>query len=386
MQQSIPTIPHSASGLDLHLSALAAVDAGSAPFLSCFLDARQGEAACRDFLTDRYLELADGIPAAQRALLDEAMVMADAAFAHHWPSGVQTVAVFARPGCDERFLQVLPLVDAIPAQVDWYRLPRLLPLMEAAATRARFTMLLGRQGAMYVVDVTDGRAETRAWASPRRTGPAKGQGPDPQTIALRRALLEQSALPLVVAAAAADVDDLVGWLPSRSRARFVERVEVPDYLDFNRAVRFVIEDFQDRRRLEEQLEVSRLIRASRDHGMAVLGPLACTEALRGGAVETLVLARGVSFPRVRYCQRCGAQDAWASGAVPCVECGEATPMPLDFANEIAYLAKRRRADIVFSDAEELRYLGGVGCLLPQSAEASAMPLPTPRRHGLDLVA
>lgn len=387
MQQLTNFVPYSTANLDTQLSALASVEAGRAPFLSCYLDARQGVSACRDFLTDRSLELADGMPARQRALLDETMAMVDTAFGHHWPQGVATVAVFARAGADERFLHILPLIDVVPPQIAWYRLPQIFPMLEAATKTTRFRLLLSRGAAMYVIEVSDGRAKTRAWASPLRATAAVDpiSDRDPQTMALRRSLLERSSLPLVVAAAAEELEDIVRWLPGRCKANFVQRVAVPDYLDFNRAIRFVIEDFEDRRRLEAQLEVSRLLRASRAQGLAVLGPLACMEALRRGEVETLVLARGASFARVWHCQKCGNNHACSDAPVRCDMCGGAELSLFDFSIEIASLAKRGPVNIVFSDAEELRYLGGVGCLLTHPVDARAMPLPVPPRR-LDLVA
>jgi hypothetical protein len=387
MQQFIENRPFSVASLDLQLSALASVEAGSSAFLSCFLDARSGTAACRDYLTDRYLQLAEGMPDTQRKHLDEAFTMVDAAFGHHWPKDTQTIAVFARPGTEERFLQILPLIDAVPARVDWYRLPQLLPLMETASSSLRFRLLMSLGRAMHVIDVADGQVVTRAWASARIVNHrvAEEAGLDAQMLAVRRALTEWSGLPLVVAGPAADLDAVLNWLPGRSKTRFIERLAVPEHLDFNQAVRFVIDDREDRRKLEAQLEVARLLRASRSHGLAVLGPLACLDALRTGQVETMVLSRGASLPQVWHC---GACDAGFAGAIPvehCRVCDHKTLSLFDFGIEMAWMARRNGVNIVFSDADELRYLGGVGCLLMQPADAQALPVPAvPRRF--DLVA
>jgi hypothetical protein len=387
MQQFSQHVPYSSANLSLQLSALASEEAGCAPFLSCYLDATTGIAGCRDFLTERYLDLAGSMPESQRALLDEAVTMVDAAFAHSWPEGVRTIAVFARPGTKERCLQILPLIDAVPAQVSWYGLPQLLPAMETAASTTRFRLLLSRRHALHVVDVIDGVVKIRAWASPQsatnRT--ARDADLDPPAMGLRRALLERSSMPLVVGGAGPDLDTVFHWLPAHAKTRYVERVAVPDHLDFNQAVRFVIDDYEDRRRLEAQLEVSRLLRASRGHGFAVLGPLGCMEALRSGDVETLVLARDFTLPRIWHCDGCGADHACGAQPTACGVCDNTTLSMFDFAIEIGCLAKRKGVNVVFSDADELRYLGGVGCLLMQPADTVAMPLPA-RRRRLDLVA
>jgi hypothetical protein len=384
MQEFTENRPFSVVSLDLQLAALASVEAGNVPFLSCFLDARSGVSACRDYLTERYLELAEGMPEAQRAHLDEAFTMADAAFAHHWPKDVQTVAVFARPGGEERLLHILPLLDAVPAQVDWYRVPQLLPLMEAASRTVRFRLLMSRDGAMHVIDIADGQVVTRAWAS-AQTANQRLDADGGQMLAVRRVLTERSGVPLVVAGTASSLEAVIDWLPGRSRASFVERMAVPEHLDFNQAVRFVVDDREDRRRLEAQLEVSRLLRASRSHGLAVLGPLACLDALRLGQVETLVLSRDAALPQIWHCDGCDADYSSMPSVERCQTCDGRALSMFDFAIEIAWIARRSGVNIVFSDAEELRYLGGVGCLLMQPADTQAMPVPALLRR-FDLVA
>ena len=98
--------------------------------------------------------------------------------------------------------------------------------------------------------------------------------------------------------------------------------------------------------------------AVEDNGVRCVSHRAALEALRQGSVDTLVIADA------------GQPNEGAHW---------------DAKIELSRQACRQGTRVVLADSEELRYLGGVGCLLGQRHETRAMPVP-PRFGRLDLVA
>jgi peptide subunit release factor 1 (eRF1) len=170
--------------------------------------------------------------------------------------------------------------------------------------------------------------------------------------------LAASSTPLLLAGDEATLKKLVDWLPQRAISRLLGTLAVPPGFDQREAVD-LMRDRLAAIHAEESLQlVSRVVAAIRTHGPAVAGHVATLEALRQGSVDTLVIA-DAGQPK--------------SGA------------HWDAKIELSRQACRQGTRVVLADSEELRYLGGVGCLLRQRREAAAMPVPT-RFGQLDLVA
>lgn len=381
------------SGNDLlthHLTLLSSISAGRTAILSCFFDTSAGEAAIRQFLAERRQQLKRALPSSEQTGLDETFAMAEAAFSHHRQENQAGMAIFARSGDQDRFLHVLPLEAGVDAGVHWYRLPQLLPLHAVRQGAGKYRMLLARSSGLQVLDIDGETATLRAWSGMlTKTGAAATNRFDGQTLLLRRVLSDVGNLPLVIAGDSEALPVVTGWLPKRTLAHVIDQIPVPAYLDMNDAIAFVRTDRDDRRRLESELEVSRLIRSLRGHGSAVTGPRATLEALRAGQVDTLLLGytegRLRGMPAGYLCGACEEPGAADFDAGVCVECGGEKLSGVDFLAEVAWLVARDHVNLIFSDSEELQYVGGIGCLLKHPAESQVMPQPV-RHRRLDLVA
>jgi hypothetical protein len=390
MQQSNVPLVSGSESLVPHLKLLSSIAEGSCAFLSCYLAASEGLAACREFLATDRQRLKQTLPLQQQLGLDEAFAMADEALSRHWRKGLVSMAVFARHGGSDRFLHVALLEEAVASQTYCYRLPQLFPLFALQQASQRYRLLLARRTGLQVLDIDGESARVCAWSG---TTTQRDLAPttqlDGQTLALRRVLSDKSGLALVIAGDEELLPIVEEWLPKRALARTDDLIPVPEYLDINETVEYVRTDRRDRRRLESGLEVSRLIRSMRGRGGAVTGPRATLEALRAGQVETLLLGYSEGslrdMPAGFLCNACDEPGARDFDADICIECGGEKLSGRDFLAEVAWLVARNGTNIVFSDSDELRYLGGVGCLLNQPVETQVMPRPIAHRR-LDLVA
>jgi hypothetical protein len=163
-------------------------------------------------------------------------------------------------------------------------------------------------------------------------------------------------------------------------------MRVPATLDQEAAVRFVQQRLAQRSDLQQQQAATRLLRAIRSGGLGVAGPVASYEALRADAVETLVIDPQHDFPAVRQCADCGKLQAAGATASHCSRCDGGRLADWAVAAELVRLALQRDIPVVATQSEDVRYLGGVGCLLREPFEVKVMPQSAVERPVLDLVA
>jgi len=128
------------------------------------------------------------------------------------------------------------------------------------------------------------------------------------------------------------------------------------------------------------------MRAIRSGGLGVAGAIASYAALRADAVETLVIDTQHDFPGIRQCADCGTLQAAGDQASSCSRCGGERLADWAVAIEMVRLASQRGVPVVITQSEDVRYLGGVGCLLREPFEVEVMPYPAVERPALDLVA
>ena len=382
--------PRNELGEQLRL--LASVDAGDAAFLSCYLDLRDGVAACEQFLERRASAIRRTLAGSALEDFESALGMIRLHLRRPTDPDAQGLAIFARSLAGGSFLSGVPLDVPMTNGLTLYRVPDLAPLLTAVDDEARCTLALARNGAIQVIDLEGDRATPRAWAAFASTTVARDPGkdaaaviPDHRLQIVRRALATGNHAPLVLAGDAACLKDVVEWLPGRVAGRLTGIIDVPLSLNQQDAVRFVTRRLADDRRESAQCLLGRLVRALRCGGLALAGSRAVFEALRAGTAETLVVASGPAPESGWACDHCGTIEPCA--AVPdrcsgCGSCGTAEWRPL---TEVLRLACQQGVRIVFADSDRLRYLGGVACMLKQPAEMQAMPEPALPRQ-LDLVA
>jgi hypothetical protein len=377
------------------LERLAVVEPSDADFLSCYVNPQAGRSAALAWFDERIAALREALCNRQGAVmrldLEQAAEMTRGALAALWddegtPPGV---AIFARGLAGGQYLSVVRLREPVRPSLSFYAVPDLTQTVSAQRCATPFTLILARRGGLQVLDVEGSEVVSRAWAALRPT--ARGSV---QTAAqsrerfrvLRRALAGANETPLVAAGDGNCLDDLTAALPARALGRLSDVLRVPATLDQESAVRFVQQRLAQRSDLQHQQAASRLLRAVRTGGLGVAGAIASYEALRADAVETLVIDPQHDFPDLRQCTDCGRLQAAAKTAAHCSQCGGRRASEWAAAVELVRLALQRHIPVVATQSEDVRYLGGVGCLLREPFEVEVMPQPAVERPALDLVA
>jgi hypothetical protein len=303
------------------------------------------------------------------------------------------VAIFARGLAGEAHLDAIPLAVPLANRMSWYRIPDIAPLVATAAAEQRFALVMVRGGALQVLGIEGGKPVPRVWAAQGlsragRPGQAvQGQTPlfDLTMQNVRRVLLAEHSTPVVIAGDADALERVARWLPRRLLPRLLNTIPIPPDMGERQAIDRVRGRLQDSQRIDAMGVVARFVRALRVRGQAVAGPMAVREALHGQRAQALVIADGHCAEQGWVCDACGVNSQTTPTPACCPECGRPGPSAWDPVIELTRLAIRQGARVVFADSDELRYLGGIGCLLTQHAEHQVMSEPG-TRTALDLVA
>ncbi len=363
---------------------LAGVEADDAPYLSCYLDMRDGEAAARRFIAQRAHAIRADLHTAVMPDFEQALGMLLEELARPVHVGTAGLAVVARAAAGGPFLHVLRLAVAPRNHLTFYRVPAIAPLLSLDVLEQRFTLLLAREAGIQVLDVDLGRATPRAWAAWPPAG--RGDGPvDRRARLLRAALRCTEGAPLVLGGEPRRLEEVLAWLPNRATARLAGTVRVPSHLRQREAVDEVVTRLGEERRAASAQLADRLIRSLCSGGPAVAGALAAFDALCSGAADRLVIVDDPE-PAVRWvCDTCGHASSTAAATQRCAACGRAGLREWQGTSELVRLATQHGVPVELVDSDELRYVGGVGCLLKTPAETQAMPEPAVAGQ-LDLVA
>jgi hypothetical protein len=374
------------------LDVLASIEPSDALFLSCYLDLREGQSECTRFLERRLGELRSTLSGSTLLDLDQAVELVRAVLDEIWdePEGLpRSVAIFARGLAGGQALSVLPLDRRLSSRVRFYPVPDLVPLVGEPPTADAYTLLLARGGAVQVLDVQGDEFVSKAWASYRPDTPSVDAGrastSQRRLRSLFRGLASPYGSPVVVAGDGNCLDELVAALPARAAKRLRDVMRVPAQLDGPSAMAFVQRRVASRHDLRGERLAARLLRRIASGGPAVGGARQCHDALCRGRVESLVIAREPGLAAMQRCDGCGAIAPVAAGG-GCGHCGTARVSAWDPEVELARVARQKRVPVVAVEADRLRVVGGVACLLREPEEHRVVTMPRAATGGLDLVA
>ncbi len=383
------------AGLNKQLRLLASVEAGTTDVLSGYFDARVGLTACLLSLRREAVALRKALHEVARRDFDELLDLAERQLSKAWSDDAQGMALFVRNPAGGPIARTLKFAIPFDDLVRYYRVPVLDPLLALAEIERPFILALARQNSVQVIDVDTGTTRAKVWArlggavasaSPGRWGRKRIIASlDRPLQRVKRVLVGSTPAPLVLAGDPAALRDLRIWLPSRVTKRLIDVMVVPSSLSQLEAIDFVRARMADLARIDSAETAAHLVQALRIPGRAVAGRLASLKALRSGKVETLVIAKDQPAEPGWVCRRCDNGGFFAARPGSCPACGSHTLAVWDPVVELSRMACRQGARVVIADSDELRYLGGVGCLLRQPGGFNVMPLPMAYRE-LDLVA
>ncbi len=344
-------------------SLLSKLEVNDSPFLSCYLDAQSGPDSCRQFIEDKAALIRPHLAGVTRLEFENALNMVYRQLEGAWHPDVKGMAIFARGLAGGRHLTAIQLAVPMRNSLAVYRAPEVLPLIALQDSQPVFMLLLACEGSVQVLKLDLGSVVPHAWplrVLPHPTEPTAVRpllsGSGLQRI--HRLVSANTGMPLVVAADADSLPALKDCLPLRAASSLLHSLALPAGVDQVAAVDFVRRSVASARtEMRTELAV-RLVRSKRVNGPAVTGQVATLEALGAGNAESLVIADGYDT---------SGMPQWEAKI------------------ELPRLACAQGVDVIVADSDELRYLGGVGCLLRQHQERRAMPRPA-HFGQLDLVA
>lgn len=353
-----------AAALQQKLTELARIEAGDGPFVSCFLDARDGLDACTAVLQRKMSAVRQSLDAASWLEYDNACWRLERELGRTWQATAQGIALFARSVTAGSHLSVMHTAQPFANQLTLYRVPDLLPLLQLQRTSAPFTVL--RVGADHLeAMVVDLGQVTRSASLPfpgraRLPGDLRSVGSRSAELWLRRVLADDQRQ-VLVAAESALRDTITALLPRWLAPRLLDPLVLDHACGRDEVVELASRHVAGLRSTHDAMRLGRLLHTLRHGRHAVAGVVGSREALRTAQVETVFVS---------------------ASAMP--HAGAAAQL-LDPPTELSRQACQRGIPVIPMDSDELRYLGGVACLLGYGAEGRSMVVP-PRFGSLELVA
>ncbi len=386
--------------LQQNIALLASVESSDAPFVSCYLDLSQGDSGHRRFLEQRAESLRQTLHGAARADFEHALALIESALDADLHPRAQGMALFARGPRGGRFFLAMQFAVPVQNSLSVYPAPDIYSLLALKHSYDRYVLVLTRPDWLQVIEVSLGAATVRAWAV-NRGSRASDNGLDRQRSAAagpnsaqawvaRQAPMVQRLLQTggrshwILAGDPELAEQLSSQLPLAVRARLVDLLPIPASWTQQQLVAAALRRFIAFRESEAQYTAASVVRGVRYRGLAVAGALASLEALREGRADTLIMSRDYHPESGWVCTRCGEGCIGKRRPAYCPACSGGV-QALYVRTELLRLAGRQDVAFELVNSDQLRYLGGVGCLLRAPAESRGQPGPR-AFNSLDLVA
>ena len=386
--------------LERHITQLADRPADAGPVISCHLDLSRGLAACRRFVSDQASILRSGLQGRARRDFERALSVVLEHLVLPPEARAKGLSLFVAVRSDPTVLARLYFAVPVGDRMGLAATPDIFPLLCLKDRLESHMLVLVQPDGLQIAEVNLGDVSVKAWVA--HSTSTASQRPDVRPVdqaptreagiglgrharlvervlqAARRSYLFLAGDPQLCA-------ELYGLLAPTYRARLVETLPLPTTCDLQQAAEVSIAAFEEFESGVSEATAARLLRGVRTQGSAVAGTAATLSAIRERRADTLVMSHDYAASNGWGCNSCGDGDPQAEAPERCPRCGGTNLAPLDLRVELVRLARQQGLPVELVDGDALRYLGGVGCLLRDSPETRAAPLP---RHAgtLDLVA
>jgi hypothetical protein len=398
MQQGIQAHVGSRTDLNDQVRLLATVEPSETGFVSCYVDGQLGREGCINRIERQAEGLRSDLSGSELLDFEGGLALVKQEVRQAWHPQARGLAVFARGIAGGRFVTHLGLAVPLANRLAFYRVPDIGPLVSLQHATRSVGLVLVRRGAIQVFDLDMGSAVLRAWVTApdgaatdtTSAGAGRGHKPEANRIRLfRRVLSADTDSPLIIAGDRMMLDAVRAWLPQRAAARVADVIAVPFGFSQSDALDFI------RRRAASLTSIlpgdasHQWLRAMRGGGGAVAGHGATLQSLRAGSAQWLLMTPDYRPPRGWMCERCQLMAAGTDEPSTCTACDGGLQRAWDARIELTRLAVQQGVPVLLTDCDELRYLGGVGCVMAKPPAEAAAALPAPRRsrgHVLDQVA
>lgn len=338
--------------------------------VSSYLDTRYGKSYCQKLVNDQ-LDHCYECQGASMAFIEHMKQLLQSVIENEWHPDAKTMVIFASHGVYP-LIEVMHLAQSMPNRISVYPRADIFPLLILQQESSNLSLLAYLDGVLQVYDIDLGTIKTKAWAAAPKLGfdersrlqPLVKAAPDKRLQAICQSLLRSHTRPLAIAAKDEDIELVKNWLPRMLGWKLLADIELPCSASFSTFNDYIDKYLRIQRQVEAENHALSLVNALRLNGAAVAGSSATLQALRHDQVTRLVLADNPSRDE---------NPVYLSHWNPVIEA--------------SWLAYKNRIPVVCIEPELLSHVGGMGCMLNQPEEFTALPLArSAQTGGLDLVA
>lgn len=378
--------PVSYHELQRQISLLVNVNRGETCFISCYLNLRQTDNLCNSFLDTRFREIRECLCPEEQADFDEASERIRSGLESS-PSQAAGLALFAGGARGGQFFLSVPLAVPVENRLSYYPVPDVYPLVELGERYGCFLLVFAGQNGMQLLDVSMGTASVQAWSA---LPPAissidphswRDNGKRPHTLrfrldkpirSLQLHLRNSGHQQLLLAGVPAVNELLMQQLPASVLSRLVDRVPLKAGATEGTAVASALTVYKRSQERSARKIADHIVQDIHGPGSRVKGICSSLEALRTGTADRLIMIKGFGQASPWYCRHCGENRTFGRQPGCCPFCGRSKLGPLETRAEMMRLASRQGIPITLVPPDhDLRYMGGVACLLHQRVADSA---------------
>ncbi len=376
-------------GLQQQIGLLTHLAPNKETLVSCYLDIGQTRRQLDHFVHNILGSQLEQAFAAQRLKRASVQKIVEDLLASEMPPRTRGLAFFIAVEDAARLVTAIPLAVPLRNSVTISQAPDLLPLIQLRELYGRFRIALVRPQGIQIAEVNLGDIAVKAWvANPQMHGMQGGVSPSHQRHQIELVehyLCRGGPCPMFLAGDPGMLQTASSLFTSQVTANLLGALPMPAHRTIHETAAACLRALLDFEYNQAQDLVARTVQTIRHHGPAVSGPVASIDALRSGAVETLLI--GSDFR---------PDGGWACATGENDHDGQPVPLfgtrhraedaeELQRRVELIRLAGQHHVPVQFAARGALEYLDGVACLLRKHPQQRTQTYPS-RYGSLDMVA
>ncbi len=334
--------------LQKHIYALATLEETASPVISCYLNLETGVARYRSILDERVCVMRKSLVEEARQDFEQALGQIEDFIETELFTDAKGVAVFARGGRQSLFLSLQFRVP-VPTWIAVNSTPNIYHLVELKDTYHRYVIMISSEESVRILGVNLGMTTEEIWKQRpelrKRVGrewtrehyqnhrrQRTGQFIKEQIKLLEQLMAADGYTHLILAGNPRVMAQIRRVLPKHLETKLVDTVVTTNRDKISDIVAATLSIFIEQEEQESLTLIDVLQRELNTHGLAVIGPDPCLDALKRGQADALVLAKDMQDVRLK--------------------------------EEMVRLAEQNQCQIeIVNHSDILMEFGGVGCLL-----------------------
>lgn len=360
---------------------LAGIEESPTPFVSCYLNLKDGEKSLLQTIEVRAKLLRRVLKGRDLEDFEQSIGAIKSYVKSELLPEAEGLAFFARSSKANEFYMPLQFAVPLPNTLRVYPTPNIYNLVELKDTYERYLVMIATTEWVRIIEVNLGAATVQAWSENPSLRQRVGQEWSETKYQLFRYHRENRYLQekittleklmcngdhshLILAGEPQITARIREALPPHLSAKLMDIIPASRRDIDSDIVTATLSIFVEQEEHESQSIAERLIQAVRTQGPAVIGAKDCLYNLQQGKVDTLVMLQDYDPDPGWICSTCNKMGEQTPEAELCPHCLSSSVRPTDLREELVRQAGKKDCPVeVVEYSENLMELGGVGCLL-----------------------